>query len=182
MDTTLAVQAAYQAGGRPSSDGLPRSVAAARDLIVGEAMDGNLSAVEFWAHSEGGAILALAVHHALLALRVLRGEPEPLRRLKIRTFGSAAPVWPDGPAYEHYVHLGDFTPVHLGVGADPGKGGKDAELIWFHSASPKDEAIFTDVPSSKPEPRWTLFHGFSDTYLRAYRNRCGGCPIQEDGV
>ena len=94
--------------------------------------------------------------------------------------GSAAPFWPNGPTYSHYVHVNDATPSSFGLGhsgaQDAGRAGAGAEVIRF-SGDPKGSAPFDDrQPRLDWLPAFTANHGVEDTYLRMQRQRNGGCP------
>jgi hypothetical protein len=105
--------------------------------------------VEIFAHSQGGAVTALALNRALRQLSAeglypvkKDGEDYP-EAIRVTTFGSAASqwpqgLWPDGPIYQHFVHLRDATPSALGVGAWGGyltigkkRAGGDAEMVFI---------------------------------------------------
>lgn len=95
---------------------------------------------EIWSHSQGGAALSLALYDARNALANGGAASEPLSGVTVKSFGSAAPQWPNGPTYEHYVHVDDPVPTALGLGRDPAaatsRAGKDAngnpgKVIYF---------------------------------------------------
>ena len=79
-------------------------------ISLGEA--GDSGPIELWAHSEGGAHASLALGEVEKAFKAILA-PEPLQRIQVRTFGSAAPWWVDGPAYEHFVHQETSRPMSL---------------------------------------------------------------------
>lgn len=104
-------------------------------LIAGEP-------VRLMAHSQGGLITSRAltdVRNRLVAEGGLtRAQAEErLGLVGVETLGSAAPSWPDGPRYVHYVNRSDFVPTFLGVGRPVfTHAGKDAEVISFGRFNP----------------------------------------------
>ena len=84
-------------------------------LIATETIAGNPP--EIWAHSQGGAITSLALIDAKNMLG-MTGESESLAGVKVTSVGSAAPWWPPGPSYTHFVHIDDPVATGLGIGSD----------------------------------------------------------------
>jgi len=152
--------------------------------------------VEIFAHSQGGAVTALALNRALRQLSAeglypvkdADGNDYP-QAIKVTTFGSAASqwpkgLWPDGPVYEHFVHIRDATPSALGVGAWGGyltlgkkRAGGDAKMVFFDGEPPQDpisdDPNFTmiseedaDVGILDLSPMG--YHGVDETYLEAF--------------
>jgi len=115
--------------------------------------------VEVWAHSQGGAVTALALHRALRTLNaeglypVMKDGEEYPEAIKVVTFASAASqwprgLWPDGPIYTHYVHVRDATPNALGVGAWGGfttfgekRSGGDAQMVFFDGEPQENPSV-----------------------------------------
>lgn len=155
--------------------------------------------VEVWAHSQGGAVTALALTRALRQLHaeghypVMRDGIEYPEAITIVTFGSAASqwprgLWPDGPIYTHYVHVRDATPSALGVGAWGGyttvgepRAGGDAQMVFFDGEPPQGS---TETPSFIPidpddadvgfldlDPQ--KYHGSDEVYFEMYEQMNG---------
>jgi len=81
--------------------------------------------------------------------------------------GSAAPNWPDGPQYEHYVHVDDLTPTPFGLGHD---GADDAKRVGAGAKVTRfsgDPHSGLPFESAKPVTSWTpaatANHGVEDT-------------------
>jgi hypothetical protein len=150
--------------------------------------------VEIWAHSQGGAVTALALHRALRELSkeglypVTRNGEEYPQAIRVVTFGSAASqwpegLWPNGPIYEHYVHVRDATPSAIGVGAWGGfskhhqtRAGGDAKMVFF-DGEPTELDELNDDPFVDQQP--PLFEeipaedanvSFFDLKLQKYHN------------
>ena len=152
--------------------------------------------VEIVAHSQGGAVTALALNRALRQLsaeglypvKTDDGEDYP-EAIKVSTFGSAASqwpegLWPDGPIYQHFVHIRDATPSALGVGAWGGfltvgkkRAGGDAKMVFFDGEPTEDPVL--EEPNfamiSEEEADVTIldlateaYHDIDGTYLEAY--------------
>ena len=160
--------------------------------------------VEIWAHSQGGAVTSLALHRAIRALEdegawpVMRDGEVDYGAIKVVTFGSAAPKWPNGdipvgPQYTHYVHLRDATPSALGIGAwgdfttlgKPRMGG-DAKVVFFdgdptefEELHPDDKTeVFTEVSSDSASVEFlelnpTKYHGVEECYLNMWEQQNG---------
>lgn len=171
------VKAAAGGGGVPSQDGRNPAVdTMARQ--VGSALR-NGEAPEIWAHSQGGAVASLALFEAKQDRMIATGNPNPLAGMKVRSFGSAAPKWTDGPTYEHYVHVNDATPATFGLGHsddnDAANAGAGAKVIRF-SGDPKGGAFEQQNPRVGWLPTATSNHGIEDTYLKMEKQTNGGCP------
>ena len=151
--------------------------------------------VEIFAHSQGGAVTALALNRALRQLsaeglypvKTEDGEYYP-EAIKVSTFGSAASqwpegLWPDGPIYQHFVHIRDATPSALGVGAWGGfltlgkkRAGGDAQMVFFDGEPPEDtfEEPSYEMISEEDADVGILdlaameYHGMDNVYLEAY--------------
>lgn len=115
--------------------GLPRTypgftpaVQTMKEIMVDEAMNGGQP--QIFAHSEGGAITSLAAIRAKAMLKS-GGRGDAMSNLEITSMGAAAPAWPDGPRYTHYVHVSDVIPDKLGLGNPNARPGKDARVIRF---------------------------------------------------
>lgn len=144
------------------------------DLIVEDSFAGDPP--EIWAHSQGGAVTSLALFEARGSLGVVTGDADPLAGVKVKSFGSAAPKWPDGPEYEHYVHVNDATPSLFGLGhaereSQP-EAGRGAKIIRF-SGNPDGDAPFSATPTLDVVPKSTSNHDVVDTYLRMERQAHG---------
>jgi hypothetical protein len=92
------------------------SVSALMNIIIPELMSlgeaGDSGQIELWAHSEGGAHASLALIEVEKAFKATLTS-EPLQRIQARTFGSVAPWWVDGPAYEHLSTEETSRPMSL---------------------------------------------------------------------
>ena len=154
-------------GRNPAVDTLTR-------LIESEAMQNK--SLELWAHSQGGAIASLALYDADNFL-TSAGIKDGLKNVQVKSFGSAAPHWPDGPTYEHYVHVNDATPVLFGLGDNPSEdkddAGANAKVIRF-SGDPANGPFQTENPSAAiPAPKAN--HDMVATYLKMEKQENGGC-------
>jgi hypothetical protein len=161
----------------PRDDGRNPAVDTLSHLIANEA--GNKPPPELWAHSQGGAIASLALYEANNDLVLKTGDPAPLSNLKVKSFGSAAPQWVDGPQYQHYVHVNDLTPTWLGLGPNPKSGdpaaGKNAEVVAF-SGDPKSGKPFETENLEKDWlPEGKADHGMHDTYLKMEQQNNRDC-------
>jgi hypothetical protein len=99
--------------------------------------------------------------------------------VQVKSFGSAAPQWPDGPSYEHYVHVNDFTPVAYGLGDqaanDRANAGSNSTVIRF-SGSPAGGAFKTVNPDKNAPLSFEGNHHIVQTYLKMEKQIHGGCP------
>ncbi|MEM6791858.1 MAG: hypothetical protein AAGA56_08060 [Myxococcota bacterium] len=156
--------------------------------------------VEVWAHSQGGAVTALALTRALRQLEaegrfpVTRNGEDYPEAIRVVTFGSAASqwpsgLWPEGPIYTHYVHLRDATPSALGVGAWGGfltmgkkRAGGDAQMVFFDGEAPADPANdppnFTLISPDDADVNFTdlapeRYHGSNEIYFEMYEQQHG---------
>ncbi len=160
--------------------------------------------VEIWAHSQGGAVTSLALHRALRQLDkegLWPAENEDgtidHERIRVVTFGSAAPKWPfggfpQGPTYTHFVHLRDATPSALGVGAWGGyttigakRAGDDAKMVFFDGEPSvlelEDEPetpVFDEIAAEAANVGFlelspTKYHDVESCYLPMYKQRNG---------
>ncbi len=112
--------------------------------------------VHVMAHSQGGLVTSRAVEQVRQRLMMEGGlTPEQatarLNDVHIESFASAAPSWPDGPQYVHYINRADPVPGLVGLGAGPTEKGHPGEGAQIH--------YFTDLGGG------TGFHNFNDTYL-----------------
>lgn len=168
---------AAAAGARPQAgDGRNPAVDTLSDVVYREVMDGNPPTI--WAHSQGGAVTSLALYSANNRL-AMAGRQEGLSGMTVKSFGSAAPFWPDGPAYEHYVHVNDATPVNFGLGDNPSsdgqRAGRGADVIRFSGNG--------DGPYETTNPETTFFgpvtatanHSIENTYVRMQDQLHGAC-------
>ena len=160
--------------GRPvyDSDGRNPAVTSLSQMIVRESKKGKK--LEIWAHSQGGAITSLAVANAKNRLQMIQGKKNPLEKVKIKSFGSAAPSWTDGPEYEHYIHINDYTPLTFGLGdsskSDSKKAGKGAKTIRFYGDPKTGE--FKKFKGDSNDKDWVASpaanHNMVDTYIKSY--------------
>lgn len=139
----------------------------------------NKNAPEIWAHSQGGAVTSLALYDAKNTLAAETGSPDPLAGVKIKSMGSAAPQWPDGPEYEHYIHVNDFTPTSLGLGPDATKvatkkAGNGAKVIRFSGDA--TSGFNDESPKKDWFPANTANHGMEAVYIEMEKQKHGGCP------
>lgn len=116
-------------------DGVPRSYAGftpavktMQDVMMTQALSGEQT--EIFAHSEGAAVTSLAAIRAKTNLGSM-GEPDAVGNLSITSMGGAAPAWPDGPRYKHYLHQQDVIQNTLGLGDAAKWPGAGAEVIRF---------------------------------------------------
>ena len=132
---------------------------------------------EVWAHSQGGAVTSLALYQARNNRAAATLSPDPLKGMTVKSFGAAAPNWPDGPAYEHYVHVNDATPTLFGLGQGDGddlaNAGRGAQVIRF-SGVPGHP--FEQVAKTDWTPAMTSNHDVAATYLAMEKQVHGGCP------
>ncbi|MCA9619759.1 MAG: hypothetical protein KC731_12120 [Myxococcales bacterium] len=156
--------------------------------------------VEIFAHSQGGAVTALALNRALRALSneglypVMKDGKEYPEAIHVTTFASAASqwpngLWPDGPIYQHFVHVRDATPNALGVGAWGGyltigkkRAGGDAQMVFFDGDPPEDpteeEPSFAILDEEEADVgildlESQRYHSMDDVYLQVYKQLNG---------
>lgn len=155
--------------------------------------------VEIWAHSQGGAVTSMALHRALRTLKkeglfpVIKDGQEYPEAIKVKTFGSASPKWvggvfPEGPSYEHFVHLRDATPSVLGIGAfgdystiGEKRAGENAKMVFFDGEPPEDEyapSNFELVDKDEADIGFTdlrpkRYHRTNGVYLKMYAQQYG---------
>lgn len=160
--------------------------------------------VELWAHSQGGAVTSLALQRAIRTLRaegrfpvVVDGQ-EKTDAIRVVTFGSASPkwqgLWPEGPTYEHFVHLRDATPSTLGVGAFGGflalgkpRAGDNAKMRFFDGEPPEDEYEPSSFAEQDPETAEVGFldldpqryHGVDGVYFKMFEQAYGAWVDRE---
>lgn len=103
-----------------------------RRIVLSSRLSGT-TAPEIWAHSQGAVITSLALYEAGDMLK--DGDKKSIAGVKVVTFASAAPFFPSGPAYEHYLHTEDAIPRYTGLGRldwfDEKKAGTNAKVIRF---------------------------------------------------
>ena len=168
------------AGDKPAltGDGRNPSVDTLSDLIFTKVSQGQPP--ELWAHSQGGAITSLALYSAKNRLKManLPGD-DPLGGIQVTSMGSAAPSWPDGPSYEHYVNVNDLTPISFGLGTNPAgdakNAGEGAKVIRF-GGDPGQ--TITDHPAPQWFPSMTAHHDVAQTYLPMERAEHPDCSCQ----
>lgn len=161
----------------PESDGRNPAVKTLSDTVFNEVMDG--SNPEIWAHSQGAAVTSLGLYEANNTLALFSGSRENLSGLNVKTFGGASPNWVDGPQYEHFIHVDDFTPSSFGLGHNPVDGdksaGKGAKMVRFAGDPGSDDPFEAVRPNKSWTPSPKARHGVEDTYLRMERQTNGGC-------
>ncbi len=194
---TLDVERTLTSWGIDAIDAIHQNHAAAvlTNVIVQRVRAGKH--VELWGHSQGGAIVSLALHRA--ARQLEREGLWPITRdgtpvedaIRVVSLGSAAPVWlpgevPRGPRYEHYIHLRDVTPVLFGLGTlsnfetlGKARSGGYASVTFFdgepETSEPLreyDDKTFENLSLRDLAPEH--FHGMTDPYLRMYTQKRGG--------
>ncbi len=172
MDRSLVDQAA---GGRRNlaHDGRNPAVDTLSDLIVQETRAGRPP--EIMAHSQGGAVTSLALYDANNRLKAgPPGTPNSLAGTKVTSFGSAAPVWVQGPKYNHYVHVNDFTPMNLGLGDRASKAEAGGGNVITFSGEPRGP-FATDKLDKHFFASPTKYHDIDDTlYLKMYNQQNKG--------
>lgn len=160
--------------------GFSPAVDTLKEVMTSEIAAGN--EVNLVAHSEGGLISSLAAHRAISALEYA-GLKDQIHNINITSMGSAAPAWPNGPTYTHYIHSNDFTPVYVGLGpgndhAGQTHDGQKAEVIRFKGS--KDRGFEIDPTINIFDTSFKRDHSISDVYLEYYRERTGGCSPNDE--
>lgn len=127
-----------------------------RDTIYGEIKAGR--GVHLMAHSQGGLITSRALQDVRNKLMLenffrnpftARRETERmLGQVRVETFGGAAPSYPDGPQYVHYVNRLDPIPGVFGLGPVTTPGTNPGRGAIVHRFTQKQD-----------------FHDFDTTYL-----------------
>lgn len=146
------------------------AVATLRRIVIGSAVNGT-KPPEVWAHSQGGVIASLALYEAR---DVLAKQGKTLEGIQVTTFASAAPFFPSGPRYEHYVHTEDAIPRYTGLGRlgwfDDEKAGANAKVIRFsgepHASDGRPNAGAPDLGH----------HDVLSIYVPRYVREHGGRP------
>ena len=140
-------------------DGVPRSytgftpaVNTMQDVLMVQAVSGEQT--EIFAHSEGAAATSLAAIRAKTNLASM-GESDAVGNLSITSMGGAAPAWPDGPNYKHFLHEQDVIPNTLGLGDAAKRPGAGAEVIRFGGRN----GIFREVGAGEKMPYGTFTPG-----------------------
>lgn len=155
--------------GKPRTySGFTPAVKTMQDVMMVQALSGEQT--EIYAHSEGAAITSLAAIRAKSELASM-GEVGAIGKLGITSMGGAAPAWPDGPKYRHYVHEQDVVPNTLGLGDAAKRPGEGAQVVRFGGRNGK----FKDVgPGDKKAygtftPGWDpLADHYADTSYLPY--------------
>lgn len=125
------------------------------------------------AHSEGGANTSLGTNRAIQSLKA-SGDSGLVQNANITSMGSAAPIWADGPNYNHYIHVNDTTPNLLGLGDSDHNGGAGSKVLRFSGSK---SAGFTDNPMKRPYVPASPVrdHSITDSYFEYYNVTEGGC-------
>jgi len=171
----LLIKAAAAGKGVAAHDGRNKAVDAVKKFVIDERLAGRTP--EIWAHSQGGAVTSLALFGARNTLNV---ESAGLSGIRVKSMGSAAPNWPDGPQYEHFVHVDDLTPTSFGLGHDSAedakRAGAGAKVTRFSGDPNAGQPFESANPVTNWGPDKTAYHGVEDTYLKMERQQNGGCP------
>jgi len=154
-----------------SYSGFSPSVSTIQKTMEIELLSGN--EFNIIAHSEGGANTSLATNRAAQSLKG-SGDGGLVENANITSMGSAAPVWADGPNYNHYIHVNDTTPNVLGLGDSDRNGGTGSQVHRFGGSS---GGGFTDNPVKRPYAPTSPVrdHSINDSYLDYYNAKEGGC-------
>ena len=162
----------------PTQDGRNPAVDTLARAVADEVESG--SSPELWAHSQGGAVTSLALYEARNDLGVVTGSPDPLKGMKVKSFGSAAPQWANGPEYEHYVHMNDPVPTMLGLGHNPagdgGAAGAGAKVVRFSGDVSSSAPFEMANPAKEWLPTNLDNHAVAKSYLKTEKQFNGGCP------
>jgi hypothetical protein len=168
------------AGGKPlpGADGRNPAVDTLARTVASEVQAGRPP--EVWAHSQGGAATSLGLYEANNYLGILGGTRDALSGVKVKSFGSAAPAWVDGPQYEHYVHMNDPVPTMFGLGHDPvgdaAAAGRGAKVIRFGGDVASPAPFDPTAPAKEWLPTNLANHSVDTSYLKMEKQRNGGCP------
>ena len=156
--------------------GFSPAVHTMKEVMVNEAATGGQPLI--YAHSEGGAITSLAAIRAKSMLAA-GGMEDAMGNLSITSMGSAAPAWPDGPSYRHYIHTSDVVPNTLGLGDAARRPGAGAQVIRF---SGRNGDFATERPGdTRPFATWSpgkdpVYDHYADSSYLPYINGEGrGC-------
>ena len=172
------IKAASSGKAIPSADGRNPAVDTLSRAVARETLAGRPP--EVWAHSQGGAVTSLGLMEAKNTLGAITGNPDPLKGMKVKSFGSAAPTWADGPAYEHYVHMNDPVPTMFGLGHSPAgdaaAAGKGAQVIRFGGDVKGTGPFDAANPAKEWLPKNIDNHAVDASYLKMEKQRNGGCP------
>jgi hypothetical protein len=166
-------------GGRARTyAGFTPAVTTMKEVMVHEATSGGNPMI--YAHSEGGAITSLAAIRAKSML-ASGGMEEAMGNLSITSMGAAAPAWPDGPNYTHYIHVQDVVPNTLGLGDAARRPGAGAEIIRFGGRAGAGGFRTEQPGDTRPFATWSpggdpVFDHYADTSYIPYINGAGsGC-------
>lgn len=168
------------AGGKalPGSDGRNPAVDTLARTVATETKAGRPP--EIWAHSQGGAVTSLALYESNNYLGALSGNREALSGVKVKSFGSAAPKWVDGPQYQHFVHMNDPVPTMFGLGHSPAgdlaNAGKGADVVRFSGDVTSPAKFETGSPVKEWLPKDIGNHAVDASYLKMEKEENGGCP------
>jgi hypothetical protein len=137
--TEGAVKDLLQSVGDTFDLGTNKAVDSLADQVYAQLVAGQ--PVRLMAHSQGGLITSRAltdVRNRLVAEGGMTRDQAQARLglVGVETMGSAAPSWPDGPKYVHYVNRSDFVATFLGVGRPLTHPGKDAKVVSFGRFNP----------------------------------------------
>lgn len=168
-------------GNAPASDyaGFTPAVKTMKDVMTLQAVEGGQTTV--FAHSEGGAITSLAAIRAKAAL-AKGNRPEAIGNLNIVSMGAAAPAWPDGPSYTHYIHVQDIVPNAVGLGDSASRPGNGAKMVYFggrdgqyENIGPGDKKPYLPIT---PKINIIADHFADYSYLPYINQQGGGCLDQ----
>lgn len=160
----------------PTQNGRNPAVDTLAKVIATQVQDGD--SPELWLHSQGAAGGSLALADAKIALHPVMGR-RALAGVKVKSFGSAAPIWVDGlRSPQHFVHINDPVATWFGVGKNPAEarvlGGSGSEVIHF-SGDPKDPKPFQTGARESDLIGSLGNHKMQESYLKMEKQRNGGC-------
>lgn len=166
-------------GGGPATKdyaGFSPAVNTMKNVLTLQAASGEPTTI--FAHSEGGAITSLA---AIRAKETLKngGLHDAMGNLEIVSMGAAAPAWPDGPNYTHYVHVQDIVPNAVGLGDAAKRPGAGAKVVHFGGR----DGEYRDSPTGDKRPYIPITpkldpiadHYADSSYLPYINKQSGGC-------
>ncbi|HEY0263281.1 MAG TPA: PAAR domain-containing protein [Granulicella sp.] len=148
----------------------------------------------FYAHSQGGDILALASYQSNLDL-VNAGYAQGVDGVHVLTMASAGQSYPSGLVGQHFINIQDFVPTSFGLGKNPANDaantGPNQQVIRFQGAPDATDPKFLSdqemtqmlqpkkgwfsFGDSTPSTSMTDYHSVDTTYLNAVKKEDGGC-------
>jgi hypothetical protein len=175
-DARAMIKSEIGGGAARTYAGFTPAVKTMQDVVFFGAAKGET--VEIYAHSEGGAITSLATIRAKAALEDA-DLPSNIGNVTIVSMGSAAPAWPDGPKYLHYLHDEDPVPSLLGLGDAARRPGVGAKIVRFGGRngdyhSDGDNGFKRSWIPVAPGKDKIADH-YADTSYLPFMNQSGGC-------